>query len=385
MSVTPSSFIGKSIGDPVFSINVSPVPSLGGGDLLFAKTSNVSIASTNDKVTLVFYHKFMVLRPIGEVLKVNSYMAGGQTLFATQTTNLPSIVGVTFTTNSYDKAMLVFDTSSAVSAADTPLIKASDAKSVSVSLTAKGTFASNGTLSFTYGLNAIYVQDAAQTLNIRLTDVTFSESAINNYQSKLSGLSNLFKYDLPIGIIKPGAIWNLNFSMEKNLYWAQGNLRYSGGAYSFYAPYAYDGSSSIDLFKWNALKPGDTYNTSWIESNDPCRKYNAAWRVPTANEMQSLVNAPYVYMSASSPSPYNKPGSWIGSDENTMKSAIAAGVAKEYLFLAKAGTYDYWTSTAPSKNMANLLEIGGYTIYLIDGDVTKATGYPIRCVSDTQK
>jgi uncharacterized protein (TIGR02145 family) len=123
----------------------------------------------------------------------------------------------------------------------------------------------------------------------------------------------------------------------------------------------------------NSIPEGD----SWIKANDPCP---TGWRVPTHEELQSLINSGSEWTALNSVN-----GRYFGTGEQRIFFPAAGYRVYNYGELDKVGSYgNYWSGTlypGPSEYP--------YFMYFVSGDkdadmnsVQRGYGFSVRCVSD---
>lgn len=156
--------------------------------------------------------------------------------------------------------------------------------------------------------------------------------------------------------------------------------------------------SNVDLDKtYPDLPPSN--GTTWESSKDPCRQLpGGTWRVPTRDNMQSLVDAKlsnkWVKINNEAPKKTNSYG-WLDANGTRAPGTIHANTPSNVIFLPATGdrlgnSYEkvgtrsyYWSSTldASASNYAYYLDIASYNIS-VNSLYGRYMGYSLRCVQD---
>ena len=165
--------------------------------------------------------------------------------------------------------------------------------------------------------------------------------------------------------------------------------------------------SKNDYWRWNVISVDldssypdlpPSNGTTWESGKDPCRQgLGGTWRVPTKDNMQSLVNAKlsnkWVKINSEEPKKTNGYG-WIDANGTRAPGTVFANTPSNVVFLPATGfrfgsSYlsvgtngRYWSSTLFERatNGAYYLYFNGN--YCNVNNVNRSNGHSLRCVQD---
>lgn len=211
--------------------------------------------------------------------------------------------------------------------------------------------------------NYIYIlpvssQNTIMSLNITIGGKAFTNKNVAFTSMKLNGgktYHTTVLFTTTEGYILGGNIW------------ANGNLVYSGGIYSFYSNTmsCSKADNALDYFTFNNPYPSNPeLITTWSDSRDPCRKVLPAntWKTPTLQDCTSLLNT----------------GFSVGADRTIYAGILDLPFTSfmRYSLGYPHETYfdhiGYYLSTTYSK----CLQMGGIGEY----STVETLAFPIRCV-----
>jgi len=129
-------------------------------------------------------------------------------------------------------------------------------------------------------------------------------------------------------------------------------------------------SKDEEIIDWDTSTPN---GNKWEKDNDPCP---VGWRVPTRNELQSLLDAGSEWTTLN-----GETGCIFGSGDNTifLPATGYRNLSDGALGSQGADGY-YWSSTSSSYTLAYLLYFRS-TAQGTSND-SKSYGFPIRCIAE---
>lgn len=165
--------------------------------------------------------------------------------------------------------------------------------------------------------------------------------------------------------------------------------------------------SKNDYWRWNVLNVDldNSYpdlppsnGTTWESSKDPCRQgLGGTWRVPTKDNMQSLVDAKlsnkWVKINNEEPKKTNSYG-WLDANGTRASGTVFANTPSNVVFLPatgdrlgsscrSVGTFGYyWSSTLYGSNAYDAYCLNFNSYYCSVNSDARRYGHSLRCVQD---